>query len=162
MVRVAHLLRAGACLLVTVAAIATAKPSTSRWVFVDLGTLSGGYGSYGSKVNNRGDITGSSLTYYAAAPVQDQEAFIWSNGAMRSIGKPPGSPGALATAMNETGELCGDDSYSNLYTWRDGTWTALGFKGQCFSMNNAGDIVGSTAVEGEVGQRAYLYRNGVK
>ena len=162
MVRVARLVRACAWLLLAVAAIAIAKPSTSRWIFIDLGTLSGGYGSYGSEVNNRGDIAGSSLTYYTTAPVQDQEVFVWSNGAMRDIGKPPGSLGAIATAMNEKGEICGEDAYASLYTWRDGTWSALGFKGQCFSMNNAGDIVGSTAVEGDVGQRAYLYRNGVK
>jgi probable HAF family extracellular repeat protein len=72
-----------------------------RYVITDLGTLGGSF-SGGASVNNRGDVTGLSLTPGDAAV----RGFLWRDGHLRDVGT-LGGPQSAAGEINESGQFSG-------------------------------------------------------
>jgi probable HAF family extracellular repeat protein len=106
-------------------------------------------------VNNRGEIGG-----YARADVPNgplHQAVIWDNGAMREIGGELGNGSSRIEGINDKGLAVGSGP-NGVMTWKDGTWTALGFSGSAHDANKSGEIVGSYDSGGT--GRAFLYRDG--
>lgn len=92
----------------------------SEGTMTDIGTL-GGRGSFGSAINSKGEITGSSYTppmqtSYCCAPVIQEHAFIYSNGQMIDLGSWGGS--SHGKGINDNGQVVGIayygyDAYGN-------------------------------------------------
>jgi probable HAF family extracellular repeat protein len=70
----------------------------------DLGTLSGGYGSWGNSVNTSAQVVGTAIDkYYAWRP------FLWQNGQMTDVNRlvPHGSTVSSVNAINNAGDIAG-------------------------------------------------------
>jgi probable HAF family extracellular repeat protein len=74
---------------------------TARYAITDLGTLGGTF-SGGGSVNNRGEVTGISLSPGDAA----FRGFLWRDGHLRDVGT-LGGPQAAAGDINESGQYSG-------------------------------------------------------
>jgi probable HAF family extracellular repeat protein len=151
-------------LVATAAQLAMAAPkapTAGSWTIVDLGSL-GPRGSIALTLNNRGDVGG----YSAAIPPGEiytyNHAFLWQNGTMTDLGaqlgNPPGKTFSQVSAMNDRGTLV-VNGYEGVMTWKDGTWTRLGFSGAVSDINNKDVIVGSYSVG--LGGHAYQYSDGI-
>jgi probable HAF family extracellular repeat protein len=115
---------------------------------IDLGTL-GGSCSGTVKINNRGQIAGSSTLPFD----QPDHPFLWENGRMRDLGTLGGSFG-LANSLNESGDVAGTSSPAgdesvHAFFWRNGRMTDLGTVpgDSCsiaHSLNNGGRVVGTS------------------
>jgi len=129
----------------------------------DLGTLPGGNDSYGTGINNAGQITGSATTASA------QHAFLYSNGVMTDLGALGGNL-SEAYGINDAGQVTGRTagasgagSYAFLYS--NGVMTYLSTprgenSSEGFGINNAGQITGYyLTASGFV--HVFLYSNGV-
>lgn len=121
---------------------------------LDLGTLDG-HASTAMDLNASGHVVGESGGH----------AFIWRNG-LQDLGAPMGY--SIARAINDAGQVVGLSGRSPIdghaFLYADGEMTDLGTLGGSFSsafdINNAGDIVGWTDVEGHDGRLAFLYSGG--
>lgn len=115
---------------------------------IDLGTL-GGTCSGTIKINNRGQIAGSSTLPFD----QPDHPFLWENGHMRDLGTLGGTFG-LANALNESGDVAGTSSPAgdesvHAFLWRNGRMTDIGTVpgDSCsiaHSLNNSGRVVGTS------------------
>ena len=126
--------------------------------------------SYGSSINERGQIVGTSAAVYTGEhPEANNHAFLWENGAMRDLGllgfNPcPSYPDkdcgyAFATSINENGQVVGFSTASNgslhAVLWENGTirdlWTvpdvAINMRDQVV-INDRGHVAGSSRGEG--------------
>jgi probable HAF family extracellular repeat protein len=148
---------------------------------VDLGTLpEGGYESFASNVNTRGQVVGFALNtipdpFSLAGPgffPTQTRAFLWQNGGMQDLGTLGGS-GAFAFFVNEQGQIVGQ-SYTNVtpnpvtglptadpFLWENGTMRDLGTLGgnlgQPTAFNNRGQVVGISNLAGDRASRPFLW-----
>lgn len=115
---------------------------------IDLGTL-GGSCSGTVKINNRGQIAGSSTL----PDGQPDHPFLWENGRMRDLGTLGGSFG-VANSLNESGDVVGTstpagDESVHAFFWRNGRIMDIGTVpgDSCsiaHSLNNGGQVVGTS------------------
>jgi len=151
---------------------------------IDLGTLGGGYESFSSAVNNRGQVVGFavnttpdpySLAYGALFPTQTR-AFLWDNGVMRDLDT-LGGPDAFAVQINERSQVVGY-SYTNStpnpttgvptvdpFLWEDGKMRDLGTLGGTLGValliNKHGLVVGGSNLAGDATFHPFLWQDGV-
>ena len=152
----------------------------------DLGTLEGGYFSFTSAVNNRGEVVGfaqntipdpnSMLTGY---PYQSR-AFYWKNGVMQDLGTLGTGTDATAALINEQGQVVGW-SYTNsvpsavcagfnfgfslttssfIWEQKNGMRDIGGLGGTCTlaqDFNNRGQIVGGSALTGDTTTHPFVW-----
>jgi probable HAF family extracellular repeat protein len=144
---------------------------------IDLGTVPGGTEGLSTFVNSRGEVVGFSDNDVADAfsmvgfPTQTR-AFFWQSGTLRDLGT-LGGPDALASNLNERGQIAGvsyTNSTPNLTTgfptqdpflWENGKMTDLGTlggtQGITYWLNNRGDVVGSSNLSGDMAADAFLW-----
>ncbi|MCH8912584.1 MAG: HAF repeat-containing protein, partial [Planctomycetes bacterium] len=106
----------------------------------DLGTLGGGFSSYGHGINNQSQVVGRSDIgggFY--------NAFLWQDGVMMDLGTPY-NVFSDAMDINDAGQITGTIDLE-AYRWEDGVWTELGtlpgFAGSFgHGINQSGEVVG--------------------
>ena len=103
--------------------------------------------SVATAVNNRGEVVGAS--YVATGAPDSYQAFLWTSSAgMQIIGTP--TPGLLsdATAINDVGQVLGNDGGSEVWT-ATGGWVDIGTLGggvRPVANNNLGQVVGTSGL----------------
>src|SRR4051812_45986164 len=112
-----------------------------------------------TSVNNRGDVAGYSRGPHAGVTFEVEEAFLWQGGTLTRLGFPSTVLNSRIWGMNDKGVLVGGVLGGNAYTWQDGAWTDLGFRGEAHAINKSGAIAGSANNFGF--SRAFFYANGV-
>lgn len=157
---------------------------------IDLGTLEGGYESVSTSVNSRGQVTG-----FATNTVADPNsmigigyqtrAFVWHNGAMRDLGTLGSGTDAIASLINEQGQVVGwsytDSNPSDIcagvygfplstgsFLWQEGKgMTDLGgLGGTCTvatGLSKRGQVVGQSWLTGDLAGHAFRWdrKNGL-
>jgi probable HAF family extracellular repeat protein len=163
---------------------------------IDLGTL-GGNTSFGSSVNNRGQVTGAAANnlpenpdvtafFNAGLPAAQQiHAFLHDRGAMRDLGTLGGN-NSTGVLINEPGEVAGFSATDSVihdatglptihpFLWRAGQMLDLGTLGGSLaipgsiangygfhSMNERGDIAGTSTLAGDEDRHAFIYTGGM-
>jgi len=151
-----------------------------RWEKGELTPLppfSGGYNSYATAANNRGQIVGwaengvHDSTCNAAFQILQFRAVVWEpNGTMRELPPLPGDSTSAATAINEKGQVVGisgacgvavgDVSAAHAVIWENGVPTRIeDFGGHAWNtptaINNAGVVVGFSLPADKDGTRFY-------
>jgi probable HAF family extracellular repeat protein len=145
---------------------------------IDLGTLPGGYEAQAVGINDHGQAAG-----FASNGTEDPfsifgwgtqvRSFVWQgSGPLRDIGT-LGGPDAVMTGINERGQVYGV-SYTNStpndttgiptlhsFIWEKGRMRDLGSLGGAYteaaSMNDAGQVVGLSTLEGDNAGHPYLW-----
>jgi len=132
---------------------------------IDLGA---GENSSAASVNNHGQIVGTRREGGV------DRAFLWENGAFRSLGVLPGMTYSVASRINDNGRVVGGSGTGTLenplvqsaFVWStsDGI-QALGTLGGKITfangINEQGDIVGSSAIVGDKYRHAVVWRDGL-
>jgi probable HAF family extracellular repeat protein len=155
---------------------------------IDLGTLpEGGYESFANAVDSRGQVVGIALNtvpdaYSMTGFAYQTRAFLWQNGVMQDLGT-LGGPDAMATSINERGQIVGVSYTSSTPTqaepcvlsgfglttgaflWENGKMVSLGsLGGTCtlanFAPNGRGQIVGEGSLTGDQDASAFLWEHG--
>jgi probable HAF family extracellular repeat protein len=142
-------------------------------VLTNLGHLGLG-GSFGSDINNLGQIVGSSSTNDPTPLGPMPHAFLWQNGVMTDIGLLPGDEDSGASGINSHGQIVGSsgrtdpETYevtSRAFIYENGTMTPLpapSFETYAGDINDAGAVVGSMRVAGGIGRfQGFVYADGV-
>lgn len=152
----------------------------------DLGTF-GGNNSLANQINSRGQIAGAALNtipdpfsiYYSlflgSSNGTQTRAFLWENGHKEDLGT-LGGPDALATYVNERGQVAGV-SYTSatpsasgfpvmdpfLWTMEDGMidlGSLGGTSGGPNALNNRGQVIGSSNLAGDQDSHPFLWDDG--
>ena len=145
---------------------------TEAWIWsdggiTDLTAITPGVRVYA--INNRGDAAG---TYNRPG---DANAFIYSDGRFRDIGRPTGLNYATPLAINDKGQVAGragnfPGETSRAFYYDGTTMTAFGTfggeQGEAYGLNKKGQVVGITALaprpDAPRGDgRAFVYDDGV-
>jgi probable HAF family extracellular repeat protein len=151
----------------------------------DLGTLPrGGYESQANAVNSRGQVVGGATNttpdIYSLLGGTETRAFLWQNGVMEDLGTLGGAD-SVALLVNESGQVVGQSflndtpsAYcagldlpvsSGAFLWEHGKMTNLGsFGGTCTfatDLNDLGQVVGLSTLEGDEYQHAFLWQHGL-
>jgi len=151
-----------------------------RWEKGELTPLppfSGGYNSYATAANNRGQIVGwaengvHDSTCNPTFQILQFRAVIWeSNGTMRELPPLPGDSTSAATAINDKGQVVGisgacgiavgDVSAAHAVIWENGVPTRIeDFGGHAWNtptaINNTGVVVGFSLPADKDGTRFY-------
>jgi len=147
---------AAAALFVAAGNATAARPSYSITEIV----LPGAIWAEVAAVNNKGDVAG----WYRAlnpggSPSEVEQAFLWRNGSVTSLGYPTPILNSRIWGMNDKGVLVGGVQGGHALTWQDGRWTDLGFNGEGRSINKSGAIAGISRSFGF--QRGFFFANGV-
>lgn len=82
---------------------------------------------------------------------------------MADLGTLPGATFTMAYAINRDGLVVGTASgagFQRVVTWRGGVFTDLGFSGDAYAVNGAGDV-GGEMVTASGARQAFLHRGGV-
>ena len=150
----AKLLVLGLTALCSTRAAAGAPDGSIVYDIADLGTL-GGPTSGASRINNRGQIVGSSTLPGAATT----HAFLYSEGRMTDLGTLAGG-NSRATAINDSAQVAGN-SDGTAFLYQDGAMQDLGTLGGGFSIgsgiNSAGWVVGASPPNFLAGQHAFVF-----
>jgi probable HAF family extracellular repeat protein len=109
-------------------------------------------------VNSRGDVAGYTRGPQPGVTFEVEQAFLWRNGQLTQLGFPTAIFNSRILGMNDKGVLVGGVLGGNAFTWQDGAWTDLGFRGEPRSINKWGSIAGTT---NNGFQRGFFYANGV-
>jgi probable HAF family extracellular repeat protein len=151
----------------------------------DLGTLEGGYESAAFAVNNRGQVVGFATNTvvdpFSFFPPTQTRALLSQHGNAQDLGT-LGGPDAWAFFVNEAGQVAGN-SYTNSipnsdngicapnvptqdpFLWDRGRMIDLGtFGGTCGlvnALNNAGQVVGLSSLDGNLTIHPFLWSRGV-
>src|SRR5450755_4715041 len=122
--------------------------------------------SVATAINDTGQIAGYNFFY--SNPNFNPQAFLYSNGSMKSINSPSLFPsGAEAWGINNSGQVIGtgylSSSSFHAFLYSGGKMTDLGppgsYQASAAAINNSGQIVGSYYLtSGKSG--AFLYSNG--
>jgi uncharacterized membrane protein len=86
-----------------------------------------------TSVNSRGDVAGYARGPYPGVTFEVEQAFLWQNGTLTSLGFPSAVLNSRIFGMNDKGLLVGGVLGGDAYAWQDGTWTDLGFRGEARS-----------------------------
>jgi probable HAF family extracellular repeat protein len=147
-------------ILTAASAVLAAATSAAAAAPVDTGELVrldslGGAGSYGTAMNERGDIIGAS---YDAA--ENYRAVVWWHGERSPTAL--GIAGARAGAINDKGHIAGYVE-GGLFLWRDGAVTYLRRSAvtsfEVVAVNDH-DQVAATATDANDVSRAFLWQRG--
>lgn len=145
---------------------------------IDLGTL-GGNESSAFSVNNRGQVVGVAVNTIPdpfSFLATQLRAFLWQDGAIHDLGT-LGGPEAWALFVNERGQVAGF-SLTNAtpnpitgfptqdpFLWENGKMLDLGSlggtSGSPFSLNNRGQVVGTSNLAGDLTFHPFLWDRGV-
>jgi probable HAF family extracellular repeat protein len=151
-----------------------------RWtngVMTALPPFAGGYNSYATAANNRGDVVGwaengvHDPTCNPAFQILQFRAAIWRpDGTMQELPPLPGDSTSAATAINDKGQVVGISgacgiavggvSAAHAVLWEDGVPTDIGNLGghawnTPTAINNHGTVVGFSLLAGQDGTRNY-------
>jgi probable HAF family extracellular repeat protein len=150
----------------------------------NLGTLEGGHESLASAVNSHGQVVGA-LNNTIPDPFSmvgngyQVRAFLWQNAVMQDLGT-LGGPDAFAFFVNESGQVSGQtytDFSANPVTglptmvpflWERGSMLNLGTLGGTSgfpsAMNNRGEVVGLSNLQGDLSFHPFLWtkRRGIQ
>jgi probable HAF family extracellular repeat protein len=146
---------------------------------IDLGTLEGGYESYATGVDNRGQVTGSAVNTipdpFSPFGLQNR-GFLWQDGTMRDLGT-LGGPDTAPGPMNEQGQIAGFSLTSFIpnpttgiptadpFLWKDGRMLDVGTLGGTFgnanALNNHGQVVGVSNLAGDLTFHPFFWDRGV-
>lgn len=130
----------------------------------DLGTL-GGTSSYGSSINNSGQVAGGSETVGG-----QRHAFRYSGGVMTDLGTLGGH--SFGIGINDAGQVVGDSelfiggrSRGHAFLSSGGAMTDLGILGTdgsstAYGINNAGQVVGASETGDRDNYHAFVYSGG--
>ncbi len=141
----------------------------SNGSMTDLGALPAPFNTYtvAVGVSATGQVVGTALSF-ADSSIPNR-AFTYSNGSISDLGTldPPYNGAAQATAINASGQVVGfstaADGAPHAFEEAQGRFVDLGTLGGSFSLafgiNSNGDVVGKSAISGDVAQHAFLYQN---
>jgi probable HAF family extracellular repeat protein len=113
----------------------------------------GGSVSVATAINLSGEAAG--WNFFNSSPSFDPQAFVYSNGIMKSIDSPSLFPsGTEALAINNAGEVVGTGYFSSgnfhAFLYSNGKMTDLGpsgaFQSSAIAINNSGQIIGGYAL----------------
>jgi probable HAF family extracellular repeat protein len=147
----------------------------------DLGTL-GGNESYASFINDRGQITGAALnaipdsfTTQLFIGATQVHAFLWDNESMHDLGT-LGGANSIGWYINQRGEIAGQSFKDDIpnettgiptigsFLWRNGKMLDLGSLGGTWgtpnALNNVGQVVGTSDLEGDEIFHPFLWERG--
>nr|AUN35574.1 PKD domain protein [uncultured bacterium] len=110
-------------------------------------------------VNNRGDVAGYFRSPQPGVTFEAEQGFLWNNGSLTPLGFPTAIRDSRIFGINDKGVLVGGVGGGNAFTWQDGAWQDLGFKGEGRSINKSGGIAGISHMTGF--PRGFFYSNGV-
>lgn len=153
------------------AQVASGKTHAVIWnndVPTDLGTLPDDGSSYGIDINDAGQVVGYSMS--ASYPVR-QTPVIWQADGIVSLGS-LGGTGGIAKAINNHGQVVGyaitAKGIQHPFLWQNGVMTDLApvlqglcaelstcGRGMAVSINDAGQIVGTTNIAGTFYPQVY-------
>jgi probable HAF family extracellular repeat protein len=148
---------------------------------VNLGTL-GGNESFPIGVNNSGEVVGAAAN---ATPDPysiffgwgtQTRAFLWRNGVLQDLGT-LGGPDALATEINEGGQIFGASYINSIpnpntgippfdaFLYQNGTMLDIpnsfgGSQVDPFMANNRGELVGTATLPGDIFMHPFLWNGG--
>jgi probable HAF family extracellular repeat protein len=139
----------------------------------------GGTNGFATAINNPGQVVGTAETSQSdpACPPPQVLAFgavLWQDGQAHELPPFPGDPDAIATGINDHGQVvgtsgtCADVAFGNAahaLLWQHGQRIDLGNLGNpfgniAFAINNRGQIVGQAGVPGQPYHHAFLWQNG--
>src|SRR5229473_3054973 len=136
----------------------------------DLGTL-GGPDSTALVINERGQITGMSMTSSAINPntqLPTIDPFLWENGKLIDLGTLGGAYG-YPNMINSRGQIVGESDLAGDQTWHPFLWengvlkdlgTLGGSYGEARWINDAGDAAGWSLFAGDQVGHATLWKEG--
>jgi probable HAF family extracellular repeat protein len=141
---------------------------------VDLGTLPGGTSSYGTAINDRGDVVGySGINGYGPQFQEFVQGFVWQDDRMRAVGALycPCSYNvrygtSRAFAISVSGRIVGDSetirgqAFRHAFVWQENVMTDLGLALNALQPSYAFGINDINEVAGTVSDHAFLVTNG--
>jgi probable HAF family extracellular repeat protein len=141
-------------------------------VMKDIGTLGGPDAFPGTRINDRGQITGSSYINFVPNPstgVPVADPFLWEDGNMIDLGSFGGTNGSGLT-VNDRGQVVGQsnlpgDVETHAFLWDNGILTDLTTLGGTVSiptwLSKSGEVVGGSTNHGDQAFLAFLWKDGV-